>query len=166
MQETYKYHYRENFLREEYEPCRVDATVLARGCAPWTRRETAQMRRVSMKPSRPIRYPKVLRIRLTFEAIAQLEKEAGKEPISSYARRKIEAVIGLQQSPQAKSTVRAPEDLAKAVMRLGSLAGNIQRIYTVLAANGRPDDDLMIIKGELREASAAVRRAIGSDNDP
>lgn len=124
------------------------------------------MRRVTMKPNRPVRYPKVLRIRLTFEAMAELEKAAGKEPVSSYARRKIELVIGLEQSTPTRPMVRAPEALANAVMRLGSIAGNLQRIYTVLAANGRTDEELLIIKGEIRKASVAVRSAIGAHNDP
>ena len=119
-----------------------------------------------MKPNRPVRYPKVLRIRLTFEAMAELEKAAGNEPVSSYARRKIELVIGLEQSTPTRPMVRAPEALANAVMRLGSIAGNLQRIYTVLAANGRTDEELLIIKGEIRKASIAVRSAIGAHNDP
>ena len=124
------------------------------------------MRRVTMKSKRTVRYPRVLRIRLTMEAMVELEKEAGDEPISSYARRKMEIAVGLKQSTPARPTVRAPDDLTKAVAHLGSLSGNVQRIFTVLTAMGQQDDELLIIKGELREVSAAVRKAIGIDNDP
>ena len=57
-------------------------------------------------------------------------------------------VIGLEQSTLPGRWQRSPEALANAVMRLGSIAGNLQRIYTVLAASGRADEELLIIKGE------------------
>ncbi|MCW2275313.1 hypothetical protein GJ654_12440 [Rhodoblastus acidophilus] len=105
-------------------------------------------------------------MRLTPTVHARLVAEAGDEPISSYARRLLETSSGLPMSPPARAQVRAPDDLALAVRVLGSLSGNLQRIYTTVAAGGRADDELLLIKAEISRTSAAVRAAIGCEIDP
>jgi hypothetical protein len=123
------------------------------------------------RKTREKRYVVLIRTRLDAETGAALHDAAGDVEIGSYVRNLIE--IGLERG-DALSPVRrkrAPianaAELAAIVAHLGSLAGNAQRLYTLLREVHRIDDqELMAIKNDIRETSVAVRRAIGSFDNP
>jgi hypothetical protein len=82
-------------------------------------------------------------------------------------RNLIETGLGRGDALSPIRRKRAPipyaAELATIAAHLGSLAGNVQRIYTLLREVHRIDDqELMAIKKDIRETSAAVRHAIGA----
>lgn len=121
--------------------------------------------------TREKRYVVLIRTRLTEETGVALTKAAGDAEIGSFVRFLIETSLGRGDAFSPIRRKRAPitnaEELAAIAAHLGSLAGNLQRIYTLLREVHRTDDqDLMAIKKDIRETSAVVRRAIGSFENP
>ena len=123
------------------------------------------------KKTREKRYVVLIRTRLDAETGAALEDAAGDAEIGSYVRTLIE--IGLERgdalSPIRRKRAPIPNaaELAAIAAHLGSLTGNVQRIYTLFREVHRIDDqELMAIKKDIRETSVAVRRAIGSFENP
>jgi hypothetical protein len=65
-----------------------------------------------------------------------------------------------------RAAVRQPEVFAAGVAHLGSLAGNLQRLYTLARDEFRLElPELLALKAEIRETAAQVRDAIGKFED-
>ena len=118
-------------------------------------------------------YPAPIRSRLRAKTDALLTRAVNERGTTRGALIRFLIEEGLGQindrSPvrKTRAPVSHPQELAAAVTRLGSIAGNLQRLYTVLVEEQRLDDpELQQLKTEVRKASRAVRQAIGEERDP
>lgn len=99
----------------------------------------------------------------------QAQVEAGVE-LGSVVRLLIESGVGRlhQLSPvrRTRTPIANPETFAAAVAHLGSIAGNLQRFYTLMREEHRIDDaELAALKDEIRRTARQVREAIGGFDD-
>lgn len=123
--------------------------------------------------ARDKRYTFPIRSRLTEPVGAALLKAADRRDleVGSLVRRIIEVAVSTPKgdlSPLVRR--RRPIEHAKllvdAVRLLGSVAGNLQRLYTMSLETRRVDDrELLSLKAEVATASRQLREAIGGGED-
>lgn len=65
-----------------------------------------------------------------------------------------------------RAPVRSSKDLARIAMHLGSIAGNLQRTFTLMKDRGREDLELLDVKIEVQAIARLARQAIGEEIDP
>ena len=111
-----------------------------------------------------------VRTRLDAATAAALKTAAGDAQIGSYVRHLIETGLGrvnaLSPIKRTGATVQHPEEFVAAVSRLGSLAGNFQRFYSLARDQHRLDiPELLAAKVEIQTTAARMRRAIGDFED-
>lgn len=119
------------------------------------------------------RYTVPVRTRLTEDVGAALHAAAARRDleVGSLVRQMIEAGLGRlprEFSPLARRRrpVENAELLADAVRLLGSVAGNLQRIYTMALETRRIDDrELLVLKAEVAKTSRQIRSAVGGGDD-
>lgn len=105
----------------------------------------------------------------TAKALIDEAEDRGAD-VGSLVRLFIEA--GLPQigelSPvrRKRAAVRDREVFAASVRHLGSIAGNLQRLYMVVRDQRRLDlPELQAAKEDVQRTAAMVRRALGQDDD-
>ena len=124
--------------------------------------------------AREKRYTAPVRTRVTETVRAALHKAAQRRKIGigSLVREMIEVSLGAQISVPSpivrhRRPIENAELLADAVRLLGSVAGNLQRLYTMALEAHRIDDrELLALKTAVAKASCQLREAIGGGEDP
>jgi hypothetical protein len=121
---------------------------------------------------RDTKYPVPIRTRIRAETAAALAEEIIKRKSDSGAVARVLIEIGLgrinELSPvrRKKAPVKDSALFADAIRQNGSLAGNLQRLYTVARDQHRIDlPELLAAKDYVLTTSALLRRAIGQDDD-
>jgi hypothetical protein len=107
-----------------------------------------------------------IRTRLDAATGAALKAAAGNAQVASFVRQLIEIhldrVGALSPIKRKGAAVQNPAEFVAAVIHLGSLAGNLQRLYSLARDEHRLNiRELLMAKTEIQEAATRVRRAIG-----
>lgn len=75
----------------------------------------------------------------------------------------LDGVDAILPTRRRASTVKDGQTIREALAVMGKICGNLQRLYTALAAQGSPDAELPAIKGDLREIADRMRSALTTE---
>ena len=122
--------------------------------------------------AREARYTVPIRTRLDMATAAALNEAAAARgaELGSIVRLLVEVGLGrldkISPVHRRRAPVTDPQAFAAAVRDLGSIAGNLQRLY-VFARDERQLDipELLQAKDEVRRTSAALRAVLGQGED-
>lgn len=122
--------------------------------------------------ARERRYTVPVRTRVTEKVGAALRAAADRDnEVGAIVRRMIETSLGtkvedLSPLVRRRRPVENATLLAEAVRLLGSVSGNLQRLYTMALETRRIDDrELIARKAEVAEVARRLREAIGGGGD-